>query len=494
MDFGFSLASYFLLVLILLYVLNVLKNWNKDPVENFPPGPRGLPLIGNLHLMNLKKPQLTYLQLAKKYGPVFRVQMGMKKMVVLTGYDAVKEALVNNAEEFGERGLLKIFKNMDLGLGVISSQGENWKVMRRFTISTLRDFGMGKSTIEEKIIEECAHLSQYFASFKGKPFDNGMILNAAVANIIVAILLGHRMDYDDPQFRRLLHLTNENIRLLATPMVSLVNMFPFLEMFPGSHKTIVKNVEELCDFITKTFIESLKNLDENDQRSFIDVFLVRQKEEAGNPQSYFHNGNLSRLGRNLFAAGMETTSTTLRWGLLLMTKYPEIQEKVQEEISRIVGSAQPMYSHRAQMPFTNAVIHEIQRFADIVPLNLGHETTKDVTFKGYFLPKGTYIIPLLTSVLRDETQFEKPEEFYPEHFLDSKGNFMKKDAFMPFSAGRRMCAGETLARMELFIFFTTLLQKFTFSLPPGVTDVDLIPTLGFTNAPKPHMICAKPRC
>ncbi|KAG9465929.1 hypothetical protein GDO78_017513 [Eleutherodactylus coqui] len=316
--------------------------------------------------------------------------------------------------------------------------------MRRFTISTLRDFGMGKSTIEEKIAEECVSLNKYFASFKGKPFESTMILNAAVANIIVAILLGYRMEYDDPQFKRLLDLTNENIRLLGKPMVSLTNIFPLLEYFPGSHKTILKNADELYDFIRRTFVEYLKNLDENDQRSFIDVFLVKQKE-------------------------------------------------VQEEISRVIGSAQPMYSHRTQMPYTNAVIHEIQRVADIVPLNLGHLTTRDVTFRGYSIPKGTYIIPLLTSVLRDETQFEKPEEFYPNHFLDSKGNFVKKDAFMPFSAGRRACAGETLARMELFVFFTSLMQQFTFSSPLGPNNVDLTPITGITNSPKPHEICAVPR-
>ncbi|XP_075125717.1 cytochrome P450 2K1-like [Leptodactylus fuscus] len=494
MDFGFSFSSYFLLFLTFLYILNVLKSWNKNHMKTFPPGPRCLPLIGNLHLMDLKRPHLTYLQFAKKYGPVFRVQMGMKKMVVLTGYETVKEALVNNAEEFGERGILKIFKSMDNGMGLTFAQGKNWKAMRRFTLTTLRDFGMGKRTIEEKIIEECAHLTNHFASFKGRPFDSAMIFNCAVANIIVAVLLGNRMDYDDPQFRQLLSLVKENVRLLGTPMVSLYNIFPFLGLFPGSHKTILKNVKKLNDFIKKTFVEHLKILDENDQRSLIDVFLVRQKEEVGNPQSHFHNENLTQLVRNLFGAGMESTSTTLRWGILLMMKYPKIQEKVQEEISKVVGSAQPMYSHRGQMPFTNAVIHEIQRFSDIVPLSPGRETTKDVTFKGYFIPKGTYITPVLTSVLKDKTQFEKPEEFYPNHFLDSKGNFVKKDAFIPFSVGRRACAGETLARMELFIFFTSLLQKFTFCLPPGVTDVDLTPVTGITYTPKPHMICAVPRC
>ncbi|XP_056419492.1 uncharacterized protein LOC130360961 [Hyla sarda] len=490
MDLGFSLASYFVLVLTLLYILNVFKSWNKNHVTNFPPGPRCLPLIGNLHLLDLKKLHVTFLELAEKYGPVFSIQMGMKKMVVLAGYETVKEALVNRAEEFGERGVLRIFKNIDKGMGIAFSNGKNWKIMRRFTITTLRDFGMGKSTIEQKIADECAYLTTHFASFKGKPFDNFMILNAAVANIIVAILLGNRMDYDDPQFRRLLSLTNENVRLLGSPKVSLFNLFPFLGFIPGGQKTVKKNVKELYDYIRRTFVEHLKDLDENDQRSFIDAFLVRQKEETGDSQLYFHTENLTKIVRNLFSAGMETTSTTLRWGLLLMIKYPKIQEKVQEEITRVIGSAQPMYSHRGQMPCTNAVIHEIQRFSDIIPLNLGHETAKDVTFKGYFIPKGTYIIPLLTSVLKDKTQFEKPEEFYPQHFLDSKGDFIKKDAFMPFSAGRRVCAGETLARMELFIFFTSLLQKFTFRFPPGVTDVDLTPIVGITSTPQPHMICA----
>ncbi|XP_069832035.1 cytochrome P450 2K6-like [Dendropsophus ebraccatus] len=492
MDLGFSLASYFVLVLTLLYILNVLKSWNKNDVRNYPPGPRCLPLIGNLHQMDLRKLDVTLLELAKKYGPVYSVRMGMRRIVVLAGYETVKDALVNHAEDFGERGVPTVFKTLDKGMGMIFSNGENWKVMRRFTISTLRDFGMGKSTIEEKIADECAYLNSYFASFKGKPFDKSMILKSAVANIIVAILLGNRMEYDDPQFKRLLRLANEYIRLLNSPMVSMVNAFPFLRIFPGSHKTIERNVREVIDFIQKTFVEHLKNLDENDQRSLIDVFLVKQKEESGNSQSYFHDENLTILVRNLFTAGMETTSNTMRWGLLLMIKYPEIQEKVQEEISRVIGSAQPMYSHRGQMHFTNVVIHEIQRFADIAALNLGHETAKDVTFKGYFIPKGTYIVPFLTSVLKDKTQFEKPDEFYPQHFLDSKGNFIKKDAFMPFSAGRRACAGETLARMELFIFFTSLLQKFTFCPPPGVTNVDLTPAPG-TRIPKPHMICAMPR-
>ncbi|XP_063298155.1 cytochrome P450 2C15-like [Pelobates fuscus] len=375
--------------------------------------------------------------------------------------------------------------------GLLFSHGENWKVMRRYTITTLRDFGMGKSSIEEKIVDECDKLIQQFQSFKGKPFDCSVIINAAVANIIVSLVLGHRMDYEDPTFLRLMSLTNDNVRLAGSPMILIFNLLPSIfSLFPGSHKSMVKNIEEICAFIRKTFIKHVKELDANDQRSFIDAYLVRQKEEEKNPQTFFDDLNLISLVRNLFTAGMETTTTTIRWGLLLMVKHTEIQEKIQDEISSVIGSSPPRYDHRFKMPYTTAVIHEIQRFASIVPMNLPHETTKDVNFKGYFIPKGTHIIPLLYSVLHDKTQFAEPDNFNPNHFLDSRGNFVKKDAFMPFSAGRRVCAGENLAKMELFLFFTSLLQKFHFRLPPGVTDVNLTPEIGAVTPPALYSICA----
>ncbi|XP_078542952.1 cytochrome P450 2K1-like isoform X1 [Lissotriton helveticus] len=148
---------------------------------------------------------------------------------------------------------------------------------------------------------------------------------------------------------------------------------------------------------------------------------------------------------------METTSTSLRWGMLLMMKYPHIQRKVQEEIERVLGSAQARYEHRISMPYNNAVIHEIQRFANILPMSLPHETATDVTFKGYFIPKGTAVTVLLSSVLHDEGHFEKPKEFYPQHFLDSEGTFVKKEAFIPFSAdshSKRCHTGSALLRRD----------------------------------------------
>ncbi|XP_040283166.1 cytochrome P450 2K4-like [Bufo bufo] len=485
-----EVLSVILVTVVTFYIIHYLNTWmNKNP-KNFPPGPLKLPLIGNLHTVLAKGLHQTLMELSETYGPVFSIQMGLKKIVVLAGYDAVKDALVNHAEEFEERARVPIFEKMDKGLGLPFAHGDNWKIMRRFTISTLRDFGMGKSSLEERIAEECSHMIQKIKSFKGQPFDNTRIIYSAVSNIIVSILLGNRMDYEDPQFKKLLDLMTENIRLLVEKTVLLYNAYPILGILPGSHRRFQKNINELFAFIQCTFVKHLKELDMNDQRSFIDAFLIRQNLEKANPQSYFHNDNLSGLIRSLLNAGTETLSTTLRWCLLMMIKYPHYQEKVQEEISKVIGMAQPKYSHRLQMPFTNAVVHETQRFSDVVPMSLPRESTRDVNFRGYHIPKGTQIIPLLTSVLYDKKQFKAPEEFNPINFLDSEGQFVKNEAFMVFSAGRRVCAGENLARMELFIFFTSLLQKFTFRLPPGVKEVDLTISAGFTLAPVSQKICA----
>ncbi|XP_053142866.1 cytochrome P450 2K6-like isoform X1 [Hemicordylus capensis] len=495
MDWLDPISILFLSVFTTVFLFKMGSLWNSSN-KGFPPGPRPLPFIGNLHIMDLKRPHTTMLKLSKVYGPVFSIQMGLQKIVVLTGYETVKEALVTQADGFAERPIIPMFEDIGKGFGVIFSHGENWKVMRRFTLTTLRDYGMGKRTIEDKIVEECSFLIKKLESYEGKPVETTRIMNAATANIIVSILLDKRYEYEDSTFLRLLQMANENIRLAGTPSVMLYNLFPTLGYFLRAHKTVINNKDEFNAFITATFIERLKELDENDQRSLIDAFLTRQQEEEkkNKTNGYFHTENLKSLVANLFAAGMDTTASTLLWGLLLMMKYPEIQRKVQEEIRTVVGSSQPRTEHRTKMPYTDAVIHELQRFASIVPANLPHATTVDVTLKGYFIPKGTHVLPLLISVLKDETQWEKPYKFYPEHFLDSEGKFVKRDAFMPFSAGRRICAGETLAKMELFLFFTSLLQRFTFQPAPGISkeDLDLTPAIGIVTPPVSFKLCALP--
>ncbi|XP_062915416.1 cytochrome P450 2K1-like isoform X2 [Mobula hypostoma] len=415
----------------------------------------------------------------------------MTRAVVLAGYETVKDALINHPDQFAGRAYTPIFDDLTQRSGIAFSNGESWRQMRRFTMSTLRGFGMGKKTIEDTIIEEAHYLIKMFESHKGQEFNPTIELSAAVGNIISSIVFGDRFDYDDQAFISLVKIMDENSQLVGSAVLQLYNALPILGFLFRSKKKLWKNQNLIWQFIEDFITKNYQTLDANNPRSFTDAFMLKQQQESGNPNTYFHKKNLVCTVTDLFGAGMETTSTTLRWAMLLMMKYPLIQEKVHDEINMVIGSEQfPRTEDRKNLPYTNAVIHEIQRFADIVPLNVMHSTTEDLNFKGYFFPKGTPVIPLLTSVLYDKTQWKSPNDFNPSNFLDAEGKFVRRDAFIPFSMGPRACAGQSLARMELFLFFTILIQRFRFQVPPNVTNLELTSDVGFNLIPKYQNVCA----
>ncbi|KAM9291498.1 cytochrome P450 2W1-like [Morus bassanus] len=475
-----------LLLSAALYVLKLFK----QSALNLPPGPFPLPIIGNLHLLDIRRQDKSLMKISEKYGPVFTVHLGFQKVVVLTGYEAVKDALLNMADAFVDRPAIPIFYHIQHGNGVFFSSQELWKTTRRFTVATMRDLGMGKHLGEERMLEELHFLIELIKSFNGGPFQL-RFFNMAPTNITFAILFGRRFDYEDPTFLTLLRLIDEVMHLLGSPFLHLFNFYPFLGFLLKPHKLILKKVEEVCVILRKCIKESKERINENNLTSYIEALVFKQ-EEQNKSNTLFHDANVLASALDLLMAGTETTSTTLQWAILLLMKYPEIQKKVHAEIERVLGHGSlPTFEDRKNMPFTNAVIHEVQRFVTLLP-HVPRCTTVDTHFKGYFIPKGTTVIPLLTSVLLDKTQWETPDEFNPNHFLDADGNFVKKKAFLPFSAGRRNCIGESLAMMELFIFFTGLIQKFTFKPPPGVTESELDTTAeaGFTMRPHPQCACA----
>ncbi|CAN2391632.1 Cytochrome P450 [Pristimantis euphronides] len=149
------------------------------------------------------------MQLSEKYGEIFTLHLGPKKVVVLAGYKAVKEALVTRADDFGERAITPIFEILSQRHGIIFSNGEVWKAMRRFTLSTLRDFGMGKKSVEARIQDELVPLIESFKSHNGEPFNTHILTNSAVSNVICSIIFGNRFEYNEFQQ---ISKVNQNVR------------------------------------------------------------------------------------------------------------------------------------------------------------------------------------------------------------------------------------------------------------------------------------------
>ncbi|XP_032075553.1 cytochrome P450 2G1-like [Thamnophis elegans] len=490
-----STVSLFLVAY--LSCLALLFLWRKSSARGrLPPGPTPLPLIGNFLQIKASETLPSLLKLREKYGPVFTIYFGNRPIVVLCGYEAVKEALIDKAEEFSGRKTMPTVQRFFQDYGVVFSEGDRWKQLRRFSLTILRNFGMGKKSIEERIQEEAQVLLEEFQKTQGKPFSPVFLLSCCVSNVICSIVFGNRFDYKDKEFLALMKMMNDSFRQISDSWSQFYDMYAnILKYFPGPHTKIYDILEDMRLFIARRVKKNKETLDPNFPRDFIDSFLIQMEKEKDNPDSEFNQKNLELTTLNLFFAGTETVSSTLRYGFLLLMKYPEVQAKMQEEIDHVIGQNRiPNIEDRSQMPYVDAVIHEVQRFSDLIPMNVPHSVTRDTEFRGYLIPKGTEIYPLLTTVLHDGTKFKSPEGFHPENFLDEKGRLKRNDAFFPFSAGKRICLGEALARMELFLFFTTILQRFQLKPVVEPKDINLTPQeFGFATIPPLYELSVVPR-
>ncbi|KAM9701565.1 cytochrome P450 2C18-like isoform 3-T3 [Dama dama] len=439
------------LVLCLCSLL-LLSLWKQSSGRGkLPPGPTPLPILGNILQLDVKDISKSLNNLSKVYGPVFTLYFGMKPMVVLHGYEAVKEALIDLGEEFSGRGRLPVNEKVRKGHGILFSNGKRWKETRRFSLMTLRNLGMGKRTIEDRVQEEARCLVEELRKTNGLPCDPTFILGCAPCNVICSIIFQNRFEYKDQFFLDMMKMFNENARILSSPWLQVCNTFPVLiDYLPGSHNKFLKNCANLKSYIFEKTREHQTSLDINNPRDFIDCFLIKMEQEKDNQELVYTAENLANTILDLFAAGTETTSTTLRYGLLLLLKHPEVTAKVQEEIDRVIGRHRsPCMQDKSHMPYMDAVVHEIQRYVNLVPTSIPHAVTQDINFRNYLIPKGTDILTSLTSVLRDDKEFPNPEVFDPGHFLDESGNFRKSDYFMAFSTEKQRspCATTTEAHM-----------------------------------------------
>ncbi|XP_029952743.1 cytochrome P450 2J6-like isoform X2 [Salarias fasciatus] len=467
------------LTLICLYFL-VLKTQRP---RNFPPGPFALPILGNLLNLSLENPLNDFERLRRTYGNVYTLFIGRNPAVVINGLKVMKEAMVTKGVEFSGRPQDLFINAITLKRGVIMADyGLNWKEHRRFALMTLRNFGMGRTSMEDRIHGEIQYLIKTLEGNIGKTMSPEHMFDNAVSNVICQVLFGKRYKYDDDFIKEILQCFYEIGKLINGPWSMLYDSFPFIRNLPLPFQKGLRNVETLLGGLVA---EHKKTRVPGEPRDFVDCYLDEMDKRVD--ESFFCDKQLTVIAQDLYIAGTDTTSNTLLSGFLHLTSNPHIQERVQREIDQVLeGKAQATFEDRHKMPYVQAVIHEIQRMSNTIPLSVFHCTTQNTELMGYSLPKGTTIIQNLTSVLNEEGQWKFPHEFNPENFLNDKGEFFKPEAFMPFSAGPRMCLGEGLARMMLFLILVTLLRKFKFIWPEDAGEPDFTPVFGITLTPRPY--------
>ncbi|XP_070455748.1 cytochrome P450 2D14-like [Equus przewalskii] len=481
--------------LLLVDLMHRRQRW----APRYPPGPMPLPGLGNLLHVDFQDTVCSFTRLRRRFGDVFSLQLAWTPVVVLNGLAAMREALVHRGEDTSDRPPAVVYEHLGYGPhaeGVILARsGRAWREQRRFSLSTLRNFGLGKKSLEQWVTEEASCLCAAFDDQAGRPFSPDALLNKAVTNVIASLTFGRRFEYNDPLFLKLLDLTEDLVKEESGFLRQVLEAIPVLLRIPGVAAKVFPGQRAFMAQLDELLAEHRMTRDPaQPPRDLTDAFLDEVAKAKGSPESSFSDDNLRLVVADLFTAGMVTTSTTLAWALLLMILHPDVQRRVQQEVDEVIGQARrPEMGDQARMPFTMAVVHEVQRFGDIIPLGLTHMTSRDVEVQGFLIPKGTTLITNLSSVLKDETVWKKPFRFHPEHFLDAQGRFVKQEAFMPFSAGRRSCLGEPLARMELFLFFTCLLQRFSFSVPAGQPRPSDHGVFGVLVTPSPYQLCAEPR-
>ncbi|GMS92813.1 hypothetical protein PENTCL1PPCAC_14988, partial [Pristionchus entomophagus] len=340
--------------------------------------------------------------------------------------------------------------------GVLNANGDNWREQRRASIMILRDFGMAKNLMEERVRSSVADYVKHLQNVKDKNnVDIRWPIQVMVANIINETLFGYRYAYDDCQ--PLMDYVEDTKKLFE-------NLAESKGMFLGIFFPILTRLPVTSWYTFGRFKENMNKLNEyiinNVER------ILEEYDEYDEPTCFVH-AYKQRMGQNEFL--------------------DFFQEKLRQEIHSVVGKERSItMADQASLPFARACVLELQRFANIVGTNVQRLSTRDTEIRGHKIPKNTWVNGDIHYLMANDPVFVDPQEFRPERYIAEDGKSLRKDLIertLPFSIGKRMCAGEGLARVELFLGLTSTFQQFKILPSPG-NEIDLEPKSGSFLIPK----------
>nr|XP_038041132.1 cytochrome P450 1A5-like [Anas platyrhynchos] len=458
-----------------------------------PPGPRGLPVVGNV-LELRKDPHLALTRLSQKYGDVMEVAIGSQPVLVLSGLDTLRQALVRQGEDFMGRPDLPSFRHIADGqsLGFSPEVGEVWKARRKLAQNALKTFSIAASStssssclLEEHVSKEAAYLVTKFLQVmeEEQSFDPYRYLVVSVANVICAMCFGKRYDHNDQE---LLSLVNDSEKFGEVAAAGNPSDFiPLLRYLPSRTMDLFKDYNQrFVRFLQVIVKEHYETYDKDNIRDITDSLIEQclDKKEASTA-ARIPNEKIVNLVNDLFGAGFESVTNSLSWCLMYLVTYPNIQKRIQAELDQTIGrERRPRLSDQGTLPYTEAFILETFRHSSFLPFTIPHSTTKDTVLNGYYIPKGRCVFVNQWQVNHDEKLWKDPHVFNPERFLNAEGTEVNKEdgeKVLIFGLGKRRCIGEFIARRQVFLFLTTLLQQLEFSVRDG-RKVDMTPRYGLS--------------
>ncbi|KAH0514267.1 Cytochrome P450 1A1 [Microtus ochrogaster] len=400
-----------------------------------PPGPWGWPITG--HILTLgKNPHLSLTKLSKQYGDVLQIRIGSTPVVVLSGLDTIRQALVRQGDDFKGRPDLYSFN--------LISNGQ--------IMAFKQDSG-----------SRCLVVSE--------------------ANVICAMCFGQRYDHDNQELLSIVNLSNEFGEVTASGFPA--DFIPVLRYLPNSSLDVFKDLnKKVYNFMQKLIKEHYRTFEKGHIRDITDSLIehCQDKKLDENANVQLSDDKVISVVFDLFGAGFDTVTTAISWSLMYLVTNPRVQRKIQEELDTVIGrNRRPRLSDRPQLPYLEAFILETFRHSSFLPFTIPHSTTRDTSLCGFYIPKGRCVFVSQWQINHDQELWGDPNNFRPERFLTPSGTLDKvlSEKVILFGMGKRKCVGETIGRWEVFLFLAILLQQIEFSVSPG-EKVDITPIYGLT--------------
>ncbi|XP_041349709.1 cytochrome P450 1A1-like [Gigantopelta aegis] len=460
---------------------------------NSPPGPWAWPIIGHLTYFQ-QKSYIFLSNMRECYGDVYQLKIGSNTIVVACSLEAIKEGLVEKGDAYSGRAGLESCHSLyggDKERGVcLAAMDEKNEMKKNFLNWSLDAYCCDSESIEDILALDIVDVVNKFIQ-ADHPFDPFYSLEAACLNMMMKLIFGQRFDPAGMAMREMLSTfhTRNKVRYFNP-----LDYVPLLKIFRTRDDldAISKMTENQLEYQRKAINYHKDSYDPENIRDMVDHLLLYI--ETGEDHALLEKEDIDYLLLDVSNSGYEAIAVTLTWLLRYMAAFPDVQHEIQQELDSVVGRDRlPSLLDQAYLPYTTAVIFETERIASVYPFLQPHIVVENSTLQGYRLSKGTCILFNVWSIHHDSRYWKNPMKFDPHRFINEDKTLEIPDHFMPYGAGTRSCSGESLAEIQLFLFFATIMHQMSVKSEDDKLVPDLEGEHDFLIRPKHFSIAVTER-